>query len=566
MTTSSSQASWSKEDLLFVPLGGSGEIGMNANLFHCNDEWLMVDLGISFPDDSMPGVDVVLPALSFIEKRRDKLKGLVITHGHEDHIGAIPYLWEQLKCPIYATPFTMALVRAKLRENLPDAKVKLIGLPFNEDVAIGSFSVEMISLTHSIPDPAGLAIRAGGKTIFHTGDWKFDSDPLLGPVSDTAALKALGDKGVDVMIGDSTNAMVDGRTGSEADAREGLIKEIEKCTGRVAVTCFASNVARVNTLVHAAVATGRSPMLVGRALHRITEAARSCGYLKDWPDLVKEDEFNLIPRENIMLICTGSQGEPRSAMSRIASNSHHVISLDKGDTVMYSSRQIPGNEPAIARVQDNLIRRGITVITDDDAPIHVSGHPGRDEMAEMYQLIRPKLAIPTHGTGRHLKAHAALAQACQVPATLIPNNGDVINISSAEGEVIGSAPVGLQTMEAGEVISIDSSTMRDRRRLLWNGTVSASIVLSLSGELCVAPVISQNGLTEGHRADDYLAEASLRVEDAVMAMSDKAVADDHRVTEVVSQALRGLAKSMFQRRPMAQVHVVRVDALAISGE
>lgn len=566
MKNTTDNATWSKEDLLFVPLGGSGEIGMNANLFHYNDEWLMVDLGISFPDDSMPGVDVVLPDLSFIAKRREKLKGLVITHGHEDHIGAIPYLWEQLKCPIYATPFTMALVRAKLRENLPDAKVKLIGLPFNEQVPIGGFSVEMITLTHSIPDPAGLAIRAGGKTIFHTGDWKFDHDPLLGPVSDTAALKKLGDEGVDVMIGDSTNAMVEGRTGSEADAREGLIAEIKKAKGRVAVTCFASNVARVNTLVHAAMETGRSPMLVGRALHRITDAARSCGYLKDWPDMVSEDEFSLIPRENILLICTGSQGEPRSAMSRIATGSHHSISLDKGDTVMYSSRQIPGNEPAIARIHDSLIRRGILLVTDDDAPIHVSGHPGREEMAEMYQLIRPKLAIPTHGTGRHLKAHAALAKACQVPATIVPNNGDMINLTEATPSVIGEAQVGLQTVEAGEVISIDGPTLRDRRRLLWNGSVSASVVLSLSGELCIAPNISQNGLSDGHRADDYLAEASLRVEDAIMDMSDKAVADDGRVHEVASQALRRLAKSMFQRRPIVQVHVLRVDALAISGE
>ena len=260
--TSQHLGQWSAQDLMFVPLGGSGEIGMNANLFHYQDQWLMVDLGISFPDETMPGIDVVLPDLSFIEKRRKSLAGLVITHGHEDHLGAIPYLWERLKCPIFATPFTLALVRAKLRENLPDAKVELIALPFNAPVEIGSFSVEMISLTHSIPDPAGLVLRAGGKTIFHTGDWKFDEDPLLGPVSDQNALKALGDAGVDVMIGDSTNAMVEGRTGSEADARDGLIKEIKKATGRVAVTCFASNVARVNTLVHAAKATSRSPILI----------------------------------------------------------------------------------------------------------------------------------------------------------------------------------------------------------------------------------------------------------------------------------------------------------------
>ena len=557
---------WSEDDVLFVPLGGSGEIGMNANLYHANGEWLMVDLGISFPDESMPGIDVVLPDLSFIESRRDKLKGLVITHGHEDHLGAIPYLWEKLGCPIYATPFTMALIRGKLKDNLPHAKPELISLPFNEPIHIGGFSVEMISLTHSIPDPAGLVLRAGGKTIFHTGDWKFDRDPLLGPTSDLDAIKALGKSGVDVMVGDSTNAMIEGRTGSESEVQKEIIKQISRAEGRVAVTCFASNVARVNTLVHAAIATGRSPMLVGRALHRVTEAARSCGYLKDWPDLVSEEEYSLIPRENILLICTGSQGEPRSAMSRIAAGSHHNIDLEKGDTVMYSSSQIPGNEPAITKVQDNLIRRGIKVITDDDAYIHVSGHPGREEMAEMYQMVRPKLSIPVHGTARHLKAHAALAKDCQVQATIIPNNGDIINLSNPEPQAIGTAETGLQTMEGGEVISINGDTMRDRRRMLWNGNVSASVVLSLSGELCIAPTITQNGLAEGERASDYLAEASIRVEDAVLELSDSAVMIDDRVEEAVARQLRGLAKSMFQRRPMVQVHVLRVDALAISGE
>jgi ribonuclease J len=535
---------------------------MNANLFHYNDEWLMVDLGISFPDDSMPGIDVVLPDLSFIESRRDKLKGLVLTHGHEDHIGAISYLWTCLRCPIYATPFTMALVRGKLQEHLSDAKVELISMPFNAAVAIGGFTVEMVSLTHSIPDPAGVVLRVGGKTIFHTGDWKFDQDPLLGEVSDTAALAQLGDDGVDVMIGDSTNATVEGRTGSEADAREGLIAEIKKAEGRVAVTCFASNVARVNTLVHAAMATGRSPMLVGRALSRITKAAQSCGYINDWPDLVGDDEFGVIPRENILLICTGSQGEPVSAMSRIAADSHHVVSLDKGDTVMYSSRQIPGNEPAIARVQDKLTRRGIHVITDDDAPIHVSGHPGRDEMAEMYQLIRPKLAIPTHGTSRHLKAHAALAKACQVPAIIIPNNGDVINLTTPEGAVLGQVKTEPQTMEGGEVVAINSPVIRTRRRLLWNGAVSASVVLDFSGMLCHPPVIGQDGVTDSDRADDYLAKAALRVEDAVAALSDEEAADDEQVKDAVSKAARGVAKSMFGHRPVVQVHVIRINPRA----
>jgi ribonuclease J len=368
------------------------------------------------------------------------------------------------------------------------------------------------------------------------------------------------------MVGDSTNAMIEGRTGSESEVREELIKQIDAAKGRVAVTCFASNVARVNTLVHAGIATGRNPILVGRALHRVTEAARSCGYLEDWPDLVREEEFSLIPRENVLLICTGSQGEPRSAMSRIAADSHQTISLERGDKVIYSSSKIPGNELAITKVQDNLIRRGIDVITDDDAFIHVSGHPGREEMAEMYQMIRPKLAIPVHGTARHQQAHAVLAKDCQVQGTIIPNNGDIINLSKPEGQAIGVAETGLQTMEGGEIISINGETMRDRRRMLWNGSVSVCVVLNLGGELCLAPTVSQNGLAEGGRADDYLAEASLRVEDAVITQSDDAVMDDRQVEEAVIRVLRGLAKSMFQCRPMVQVHILRLDALAISGE
>ena len=556
---------WTKDDVLFLPLGGSDEIGMNANLFHHQGRWLMVDLGISFPDDTMPGIDVVLPDLSFIEKRRDRLEGLVITHGHEDHLGAIPYLWDKLRCPIYGTPFTLALVRGKLQEHMPDEKVPLISLPFNEQVPIGPFSVEMISLTHSIPDPAGLVLTVGGKTFFHTGDWKFDDNPQIGPVSDKTALQALGDSGVDIMIGDSTNAMVEGRTGSEQDAYDGLLEVIRGKKGRVAVTCFASNLARVDSLIRIGLETGRSPVLVGRALHRITEAARSCGYISDWPDLVSEDDFDLIPRENILLICTGSQGEPRSAMARIARSEHHKINLDKGDTVLFSSRQIPGNEVAISRVQDNLIRRGIEVITDDDAPIHVSGHPGREEMAEMYQLIRPRVAVPVHGTARHLRAHAELAMSCQVNTAVIPENGSVIRFEGEGATTLGKVSSGLLTIEGGEIISINGDIMRDRRRMLWNGSVSVSVVLSLDGNLAHPPIVQQTGLAEGFKAEDYLAEASIRVEDAVLAMRRENRFDDDRVIDIASQAARGLAKAMFQRRPLVQVHVLRVDAFAAAG-
>ena len=553
---------WSDEDLLFVPLGGSGEIGMNANLYHYGGRWIMVDLGISFPDETVPGVDVLLPDLGFIEERRESLDGLVVTHGHEDHLGAIPYLWEKLQCPIFGTPFTLALVRGKIREHLPDARVELVSLPYNSPVEVGAFSVEFLSLTHSIPDPAGLVLRAGGRTIFHTGDWKFDEDPVMGPVSDTAALKELGASGVDVMIGDSTNALVDGRAGSESRARDGLVEAVAAEKGRVAVTCFASNVGRLDSIVRAAVETGRSPILVGRAMHRVTEAARSCGYLGHWPDMVGEDEFHLVPKENVLLVCTGSQGEPRSALARIAAGSHHKISLDAGDTVMFSSREIPGNEVAIGRVQDDLVRRGIKVVTDREAPIHVSGHPARDEMTEMYQLVRPDVAIPVHGTIRHLRAHAALALDCQVKQALIPENGSVIRLNGDEAAVLGSADTGVMTVEGGELLAIDSDTLRDRRRMLWNGSVSVSVAISLDGRLCAAPAVQQSGLAEGHRGSDFLAEASLRVEDALVAMDEDTLFDDDRVEKAIGGSLRRLARAMFDRRPLVQVHIMRVDALA----
>jgi ribonuclease J len=553
--------SWKKKDLLFVPLGGSGEIGMNANLYHYDGVWMMVDLGINFPDDSMPGVDVVLPDLSFLDDKTANLAGLVITHGHEDHLGAVPYLWRKLRCPVYGTAFTLSLLRQKLIEHGLEDDIPLKVIDYNRPVPIGPFTVEMIALTHSIPDPAGLIIKAGGEQIFHTGDWKFDPDPQLGPISDMDRLKSLGDEGVLAMIGDSTNALVEGSTESEETARQGLIDTISQQKGRVAVTCFASNVARLNSLVEVARQTDRSPMLVGRALNRVVEAARHCGYLKDWPDMLSMDDFSLIPRENILMICSGSQGEPRSAMTRIAMGTHHLISMEEGDTVLFSSREIPGNEAAIGKVQDSLIMRGIKVITADDAPIHVSGHPARDDMTAMYQMIRPDIAIPVHGTSRHVKAHAQLAKDCQVPQVHIPENGQVIRLAPGPMRVIGGAETGLMTIEGGDIIPLHGEAIQSRRKMMWNGSVTASLVLSERGELCASPMVTQNGIVDGDKASSYLAEAMLLIEDAFTDMPKSARFDDRKVEDMVAKALRGLAKSMAGRKPVIQVHILRVAAL-----
>ena len=549
---------YSKDDLLFVPLGGSGEIGMNVNLYHYQDSWIMVDLGISFPDDSTPGVDVILPDLSFIAERRKKLNGLVLTHGHEDHLGAIPYLWSQIGCPIYGSAFTLALLRRKLTESHGDFDIPLNEMGMNAPRQIGAFEIEMIALNHSIPDPVALAIRSAAGTILHTGDWKFDKAPVLGTDTDATRLRAVGDAGVLAMVGDSTNAMIKGRTGSESEAQKGLSEVIAKASGRVAVTCFASNVARIHSICMAAQANGRAVAIVGRALNRAISAAREVGYLNDLADFVQENDIDLLPPSSLVIVCTGTQGEPRAAMARIAAGTHETVSLQAGDTVIYSSRQIPGNETAIARVQDMLIRRNINLITDHEAPVHVSGHPSRDEMVDMYGLVRPKIAIPVHGTARHLQAHAELAKACQVQQTLVPDNGAMIRLNGAEAVVIDSVHTGAMTSEKGNIIELQSDILRSRRRMLWNGVVTVSVILNKSGHLCVLPSVAQTGIGDGAVASDFVAAAILAVEEAIEALGKTARRQDSSVEEVVSQAVRRVARSMFGLRPIAQVHIMRV--------
>ena len=554
----------SPSDLVFVPLGGSGEIGMNANLYHHHDRWLMVDLGISFADESLPGVDVVLPDISFIEERKDKLEGLILTHAHEDHYGAIPYLWERLGVPVYGTAFTLALLRRKLAESRIDFDIEMHEIDYNQPYEFGPFSVELLALNHSIPDPAALILRTSEGTILHTGDWKFDDAPQIGQNTDAAKLGEIGDEGVLALIGDSTNAMVEGRTPSEQTAHDGLTAEIAKAEGRVAITCFASNVARVDSIVRAAHANGRSVAIVGRALQRTMDAARECGYLRDLPDFVKESDVSLIPRENIVIICTGSQGETRAAMARIASASHDTIDLDPGDTVIYSSRQIPGNEPAISKIQDMLLRRGIFVITDDDAPVHVSGHPARDEMIEMYGLVKPKISIPVHGTARHLMAHAELARSCQVSQTMIPDNGIIIQFKDGKAQEIGHVKTGALTHEGGEVVDIQSEQLRSRRRMLWNGAVSVSVLVSHDGQLLVAPSIAQSGLIDDERIDDFLATASIRIEDKLQDMPKKSSSDD-AIRQIITAQVRSVAKTMVKRRPNVEVHVMRASQVELSS-
>ncbi len=442
------------EELLFVPLGGTGEIGMNLNLYGHAGKWLMVDLGVMFRDKAVYGHDVIMPDPDFISGRRGELAGLVLTHAHEDHIGAVPYLWPRLRCPIFATSFTISVVTRKLRQAGIAKQAGITKLPMSSRFDVGPFAIELVTLTHSIPEPNAVVIRTPVGTIVHTGDWKLDPDPLIGPSADEQALIDVGKSGVLVTICDSTNALVAGRSGSEADLRQSLVDLIGRFEQRVVVGCFASNIARLETLAHVAEANGRHAALVGRSLWRMHDAARENGYLSDTPTFLTPDEASYLPRDRVLLICTGSQGEPRAALPRIAAGHHPEIALDAGDAAVFSSRIIPGNEAPIERLQTRLREMGIEVIATGDEFVHVSGHPARDELIQMYGWLRPQVAIPVHGEPAHLDAHVALARDCKVPNVLRIENGDLVKLAPGLAQVVGRVPTGRLGVERGKLVKL----------------------------------------------------------------------------------------------------------------
>ena len=545
-------------ELYFLPLGGSNEIGMNLNLFAYGDQWLMVDLGITFGDDTTPSLDIIMPDIRFIEGKRDKLLGLVLTHGHEDHIGAVPYLWSRLKCPVYATPFTASLVRRKLADaNLLD-KVELHEVPLSGDMEIGPFKIDLVRLTHSIPEPNGLAITTPAGVIYHTGDWKFDPEPVIGAPPDYARLSNLGDNGVLALIGDSTNVFVNGETASESNLYADLSAIFKEHTGRVAMTSFASNVARLETITRAALAADRHVGLVGRSMWRIEAAARENGYLSDLPPFVREDEIALLPARHTAIICTGSQGESRAALSRIADGSHQHVSLGPGDTVVFSSRKIPGNERAIQRLQNRLIAGGIDIITDDDRFVHVSGHPSRGDLTRMYGLVRPQVAIPVHGEQMHLIAHAALAKECQVPEAIVPNNGSLIRLYPGPAEIIDQVPSGYLALDGGRLKALNAESIRDRNKLLYNGSVSATVVLNAKGDLLADPTVALRGIDDGEAGVEASEDLIDLVIDTVETMSKSARQRDQSIRQQVEQAVRREIRQVYDKRPLVDIHLVRV--------
>ncbi|HEX8526793.1 ribonuclease J [Allosphingosinicella sp.] len=516
------------KELLFLALGGSGEIGMNVNLYGCDGKWIMVDLGMTFADPAYPGVELVLPDLTFIEERRDDLLGVVLTHGHEDHIGAIPYLADDLGVPLWATPFTAGLIREKLQEEGLERQVKVNIIDIGGTMQIGPFGFRFVPLAHSIPEGNALLIDTPYGKIFHTGDWKLDEFPQLGDPADAAALTRVGDEGILALVCDSTNVFQEEASGSEEQVRLGLDRVIGEAEGRVLVTTFASNAARLSTLGKVAQDTGRQVCVAGRSLDRILRVARSVGYLTDFPETIDFETAMSLPRRDVMIIGTGGQGENRAALARIAFDQHR-IKLSEGDLVVFSSKQIPGNEIAIGRIQNELAARGIRMITDRQANVHVSGHPGRPELAAMYGWIRPEIIVPVHGEMRHMAEHERFARSHGVPKGILQKNGDVI-------------------------LAADGPTMNERRKIASFGVISVALALNAQDRLVGDVQIALEGIPVEEDREAFLEEACEAASEAAL----KGAAGEERLREAVRLAVRRCATEWTGKKPVVDVLLIRV--------
>ena len=547
----------SQDELVFLPLGGSGEIGMNFNAYGFGPpddrQWIIVDCGVLFGrETTAPGVDVIMPDIRYLAQQRQNVLGIVATHAHEDHIGAIALAWPMLKCPIYATPFTARLITGKLDEAGLSSKVQVKEVPVGGQLTLGPFAMDFISITHSILEPNVLAIRTALGTVAHTGDWKIDPDPLLGEATDTGALTSLGDEGVLALVCDSTNALVPGSSGSEAKVRESLTQLIGTLKGRIAVTAFASNVARLDTIAKAAKAHRRTVALVGRAMHRIVSAARDTGYLKDFPPTIDAAEAADLPPSKVLYLCTGSQGEPRAALARIADDSHPDVHLAQGDAVIFSSRVIPGNELPIFDLQNKLAALGVEVLTAEDHFVHVSGHPARDELTQMYRWIRPKVAIPVHGEMRHMTEHARLAKSLQVPQALVPENGQLFRLAPGRAELIDEVPSGRIHLDGRVLVSEGEGLAKGRRALAFAGVIAITLILDGKGRSAAAPAILMEGIPQP-------------VHDAVRKAVDETI-ERHNpkrdggegLAENVRRAARRAAFDAWGKKPVVRVTVAEV--------
>jgi len=553
----------SQQELVFAPLGGVGEIGMNLSIYGLGNaqkrSWLMIDLGVSFAsEEHLPGVDLILPDIRYLVAERKNLVGLVLTHAHEDHFGAVLDLWPKLKVPLYATPFTAALLEAKRRgeRNVPEVPVNIVQL--GSRFSVGPFDIELVSMAHSIPESNALIIRTPCGTVLHTGDWKIDPTPILGDVTDEKKLRALGAEGCLALVGDSTNAVREGRSPSEADVGKTIGALIKTARGRVAVTTFASNVARLRTVANAARAADREVVVVGRAMERIVQIARETGYLEGVPAFSPADAYGYLPPNKVVALCTGSQGEARAALSRIAADEHPQVTLSRGDLVIFSARTIPGNEKEVGRVMNGLIDQGIEVITDRTHLVHVSGHPRRAELEELIGWVKPKILIPVHGEALHLSEHAKLARSLGVPEVVQCRNGDLVRLAPGAG-VIDEVPAGRLYKDGSLLVEADARTVADRKRLSFAGVVSVALALTDKGVLAADPELDLIGIPErdhdGASIEDAVYDAVL---DTVESLPRKRRSDPDAVAESVRRAVRAAVVQRWGKKPMCHVHVLTI--------
>ena len=549
-------------ELIFCPLGGSGEIGMNMNLYaygnENNKKWIIVDIGVSFADDSIPGIDLIYPDPGFLLDKKDDLLGIVLTHAHEDHIGAVAHIWPQLNCEIYATPFTAILVQEKFKEKKIDISNKIKIVKLNSEITLGPFKIDFVTLTHSILEPNGLSIHTPVGTILHTGDWKIDPNPLIGGKTDKEKLKSIGQKGVIAMICDSTNVLNPGRAGSELSVRESLLNIIEKQKNRVIITSFASNVARMETIFYCAKKTGRNISLVGRSMHRIYKAAKQCGYLSDVLEPIDARDSSKIKRDKIILLCTGSQGEPMGAMSRIISDTHPDVYMEEGDSVIFSSKMIPGNEKKLYRLQNEIVKKNINLITEENAFVHVSGHPNRDDLKDMYDWIKPNCVIPVHGEHRHMKEHISFAKEMQVPFSLQIENGDIIKINPKKNaEIIDKAPSGKMFLDGNIAVSSDSSSIKERKNLSLNGYLEITLIVTNNGKI-KRPVISFKGIPKNDKSENFTYDIEDMITNTCRTFSINNKNQEKNLIETIKQNCRKIFKEKTGKKPFTNINIVRI--------
>ena len=552
----------SKEELLFCPLGGSGEIGMNMNLYaygkEDNQKWIIVDMGVTFADDSIPGIDLIMPDPGFIIDKKDDLLGIVLTHAHEDHIGAVAHIWPELKCKLFATPFTAALITEKFKEKKIDISSFLKIVPLNSKIKLGDFEIDFVTLTHSILEPNGLSIKTPLGTILHTGDWKIDPNPLIGNKIDQEKLTKIGDKGVSAMICDSTNIFSPGRAGSESDVRDSLLRIMEIKTKRILVTSFASNVARMETIFYCAKKTGRSICLVGRSMHRIFKAAKKCGYLKGLIEPLEPRDAKKVAKNKILYLATGSQGEPMGAMNRIVNGSHPDVFLEEGDCVIFSSKIIPGNEKKLYNLQNQIVKNNIEIISEENAFVHVSGHPNRDDLKDMYKWVKPKSVIPVHGEHRHMQEHVNFAKEMQVPKTLLIENGDIIKLLPGDSpKIIDKAPSGRVYLDGSISVDTDSQSIKDRKNLSINGYLEVTLLVSNNGKI-KKPIISFRGIPENQNNEPFIFDMEDEIFNICRTFSLDNKNQQKNLIETIKQNCRRIVREKTGKKPFTNINIARI--------